>query len=92
MKENEKFLRMLGATGTKKILEFLDTHSTGQYKEMAEFMSVHSLNIRLRDLLSFGLIYHHLEREPKKVEWYEITKRGKQVLHYLRCLVELIGS
>lgn len=92
MKENEEFLKMLGATGTKKILEFLDTHKKGQYKEMAEFMSVHSLNIRLRDLLSFGLICRYLEREPKKTEWYSLTQKGKQVLYYLRCLVGSIGE
>lgn len=59
---------------------------------MAEFMNVHSLNIRLRDLLSFGLIHRHLEREPKKTEWYSLRQKGKQVLYYLRCLVGLSGE
>jgi len=86
---NEEALRVFGATGTKEILEFLDEQSTGKYKEMAGFVNSHSLNDRLRDLLGLGLISYHLERDPKKKEWYEITEKGKQALQHLRALIEI---
>ena len=91
MEDNERdFLKMLGATGTKKILEFLDEHRTAQYKEMAGFVNTHSLNQRLRDLLDFELVSHHLERNPKRREWYSLTEKGKYALQHSRALTNLI--
>ena len=33
-KDEEKLLKLLGARGTKQILEFLSEHDTAQYNEM----------------------------------------------------------
>lgn len=81
--------KVIGATGTKQVLEFLDEHGTGKYKEMGEFMNTGTLNHRLRDLLRLGLICHHMKRNPNKIQWYEITEKGKQALQHLRALIEL---
>ncbi len=86
------FLKLLGAKGTREILELMNQHSTVQYKEMMGFVNTPTLNKRLRDLLIFGLISHHLERVETRREWYEITEKGKQALQYLRALIELTAG
>ena len=88
----EEVLKVFGAKSTKMVLEFLNQHGKGQYKEMGGFMNLGTLNIRLNELLDLGLVSHHLERKPKKTEWYEITEKGKQALKYLRALVELTAD
>lgn len=76
--ENEEaVLKVFGAKGTKLVLESLNQHGKGQYKEMGEFMNLGTLNYRLNELLDLGLVSHHLERKPKKTEWYEITEKGE---------------
>ncbi len=91
-KKEKVFLKLLGATGTKQILEFLDEHETARYSQMEKFMNTHTLNARLRGLLAFGLVRHHLERVERRKEWYEITEMGRIVLQHMRDLVELIGE
>ncbi len=90
--KNEEALKVFGAKGTKKVLEFLNQHVRAQYKEMGEFKNLGTLNIRLNELLDLGLISHHLERVETRREWYELTEKGKQALKYLRALVELTVS
>ena len=85
-------LKLLGAKGTREILELMSQHGTVQYKQMMGFVNTPTLNQRLRDLLIFGLISHHLERVETRREWYEITEKGKQALEYLRALVELTAG
>ena len=77
--KNEDALKVFGAKGTKPVLEFLNQHGKGQYKEMGEFMNLGTLNFRLNELLDLGLVSHHLERKPKKTEWHEITEKGKMI-------------
>ena len=91
----EEVFKLFGAKGTKEVLEFLDEHGKGQYIELGQFISYNTLNLRLRGLLSFGLISHHFERKPRKKEWYQLTEKGKQALQHLRALAEihkLIGA
>jgi len=57
-KDEEKLLKLLGAKGTRQILEFLDEHGTAQYNQMTEFSSTYALNRRVRELLAFGFIPH----------------------------------
>ncbi|KYK37789.1 MAG: winged helix-turn-helix transcriptional regulator [Theionarchaea archaeon] len=87
-----KFLKMLGATGTRQILEFLGEQDTARYTQMEEFLNTHTLNKRLRQLLVFGLVRHHLERAETRKEWYELTEKGREVLQHLQALVELIAE
>ena len=61
-KGEKDLLRMLGARGTKQILEFLDQHGLCQYKQLEEFMNTHTLNIRLREMLTFGLVQFYFDR------------------------------
>jgi DNA-binding HxlR family transcriptional regulator len=86
----EKFLKLLGSKGTKRILEFLDEHGVARYKQMEEFLNTHTLNQRLRELLAFDLIRHHLERIETRKEWYELTDKGREVLQILQTLTALI--
>lgn len=72
-----------------EILEFLNEREQTQYKDMTTLASVHTLNERLRDLLKFGFIEHHLERIPLRREWYEVTEKGKKVVERLRILLSI---
>jgi DNA-binding HxlR family transcriptional regulator len=87
MEEKDEFLKMIGSTGTKKILDVIHEHGTAQYKDFQPFMNAHTLNRRLRELLIFGLLEHHIKKEEKRMEWYTITEKGKKVAELLREIV-----
>ena len=88
-KDEEKLLKLIGAKGTRQILEYLDEHSTAQYNEMTEFSSIHALNRRVRELLAFGFIEHHFERGEARKEWYSLTERGEKLLECMRAIIEV---
>ncbi len=88
-KREEDLLKMLGLKSTKDILEFLDEYGTAQYKQLQQFVNTHTLNTRLRDLLDFSLVQHHLVREEVRKEWYEPTEKGLKVLQHLRGIIEV---
>ena len=89
---SEEFMRMIGLKGTRGILEFLNENEKGQYKDFIKFANNHVLTLRLRQLLVFGLIEHHLTREVKRVEWYTITEKGRKILQYLKKMEEIISE
>ncbi|MBU7018263.1 MAG: winged helix-turn-helix transcriptional regulator [Theionarchaea archaeon] len=91
-KKEEGFLKMLGLKATKKILEYLDENETAQYKQLQQFVNTHTLNTRMRELLDFDLVQHHLVREDVRREWYEPTEKGRKVLQYLREMVHVIDE
>jgi DNA-binding HxlR family transcriptional regulator len=86
----KEFLKMIGAKGTKEILVFLDENGKGQYMQFRQYMSSHMLNVRLKQLLEFGLIKHHVTKLERKMEWYTITEKGKKIVHYLKEMEEII--
>ena len=88
-KKEESFLKMLGLKATKDILEYLEGHDTAQYKELQQFVNTHTLNTRMRELLDFKLVQHHLVREDVRKEWYEPTEKGKKILGHLREMVQI---
>ena len=71
---DEEFLKIIGLTGTKQILEFISEHGTAQYKDFQPFVNTHTLNRRLRELLIYGFLEHHIEKEEKRMEWYTLTE------------------
>ena len=91
-KKEEDFLKMLGLKATKRILEYLEENGTAQYKQLQQFVNTHTLNTRMKELLDFGLVQHHLVREDVRREWYESTEKGKRVLHYLREIIRVIDE
>ncbi|KYK38400.1 MAG: hypothetical protein AYK18_17360 [Theionarchaea archaeon DG-70] len=88
-KKEKDFLKLLGQSGTKDILFYLNRHGKGQYKDFNSQICSPVLNKRLPRLVKFGLITHHLTREDMKKEWYEITDTGKKVVEHLRRLIEI---
>jgi len=86
----KEFLKMIGGKGTKEILEFLDENRKGRYMQFRQYMSTRMLNIRLRELLIFGLVEHHITKQERKNEWYTITKKGKKILRCLKKMEEVI--
>lgn len=86
----EEFLRLMGLRGTIEILGHLNEHGSGQYKDFTGFADVPVLNKRLRQLLEYDLITHHLEKKEMRREWYEITDKGKKVLQILEEIVRVV--
>ena len=79
----ENFFKLISLKSARDILTYLNEHDTVQHTELNSFMNAATLYIRLTELLEFSLIEHHLEKEPTRREWYEITEKGKKVLEYL---------
>ncbi len=88
MKEKD-ILKCLAARGAKQILEFLYEQDTARYHQMEAFMNTYTLNRRLYELLSLGLIEHHIKKEGKRREWYELTEKGEKVVQWLRNLEKI---
>ena len=87
-----ELFQLLGSKGTRKILQYLFKHGKAQYKDLDLDISVPTVSTRLLKLLEFSLIEHHLQKEPSRVEWYEITEKGRKILTYLEELVAVIKS
>jgi DNA-binding HxlR family transcriptional regulator len=88
-KESEEiFFKLISLKGTRDILNYLNEHGTAQHTNLNTLMSAATLNARLLDLLKFGLIEHHLEKEGVRKEWYAITRKGKRILQLLAELVK----
>ena len=93
MDERERrILKLVGLRGTLDILRHLDQHGTGQYMDFIQYANVPTLNARLKQLLDFNLITHHLEKKELRKEWYEITERGRKVLQSLEGIINLGGE
>jgi DNA-binding HxlR family transcriptional regulator len=82
-----EFFLLIGSKGTRKILQYLCKHGKGQYKDFDLGISVPTISTRLSKLLEFNLIEHHLQKEPARKEWYEITEKGREISKYLEDLV-----
>jgi DNA-binding HxlR family transcriptional regulator len=90
MEKQEKFIKMLGSKATRSILRFLDEEETARYKQFQEFVNTHTLNTRLKELMEYDLIQHHMVREETRREWYEATERGQKVLKLLDELADMV--
>jgi DNA-binding HxlR family transcriptional regulator len=90
-KDEKEFLMLLGAKGTKKLLELLDEHGTVEYKQMTGFTSVPTLNTRLRKLLALNLIEYRFEGEKERKKWYKLTDKGKRILQHLKDMIDTMG-
>ncbi len=88
----ETLLGLLSRPHTGEILEFFGQREQTQYRDLQPFYSVHTLNTRLAELCTWGLIEHHFERIPLRKEWYELTEKGKDVSHRIRALKEDLAS
>ncbi|MGD2249767.1 MAG: winged helix-turn-helix transcriptional regulator [Candidatus Methanofastidiosia archaeon] len=89
MTKNEKILKLLGLTGTVFILEYMDTHTKTQYKDLNKTLAAYTLNCRLKEFLDLKLIEHHFIRKEKREEWYEITEKGEKLLQIIKKLQNL---
>ncbi|KYK32136.1 MAG: hypothetical protein HXS48_14000 [Theionarchaea archaeon] len=75
----KEFFRVLGLTATVEILKSIQK-GKNQYLDFFTTASVSTINERIKQLITLGIIQHHLGREPKRKEWYTLTERGKRVL------------
>ncbi|KYK29374.1 MAG: hypothetical protein AYK19_19835 [Theionarchaea archaeon DG-70-1] len=89
MQIKDEILKIFGRKGTMQIMEFLNRHKKVQYNQMKQFTNTHTLNRRIRELLKYQLVEHHLNKTKPRREWYEITQKGRKVL---QCAQELLES
>lgn len=90
MEKQEEFIKVLGSKATLSILQILSRKEKVRYKQMQQFVNTHTLNTRLKELLGYELIEHHIVREDTRKEWYEPTERGKKVLTLLNELASMV--
>ena len=88
--KGDSFFKLISLKGTRDILNYLNEHNTAQHASLNTLMSAATLNAKLIELLEFGLIEHHLEKEDVRKEWYTITEKGKRFLQLLADLVKII--
>jgi len=75
----KEFFRVLGLTATVDILKSIQK-GKNQYLDFFTTASVSTVNERIKQLITLGIIKHHLGREPRRKEWYTLTERGERVL------------
>ena len=90
MEKQEEFIKILGSKATRAILQFLERKEKARYKQLQEFVNTHTLNTRIKELLEYDLIQHHMVREETRKEWYEPTERGQKVLELLDELAGMV--
>jgi DNA-binding HxlR family transcriptional regulator len=90
IEKEEAFIKLLGSKGAKYVLEYLCENKRAQYKDLQEVINTHTLNVRIKGLLHYGLIQHHLVREDVRTEWYELTEKGQKTLDHLNELVRIV--
>ncbi len=91
MERMKEVTRLIGLTSTIDVLEFLSQRDEGTYSQLQEFVNTHTLNVRLKGLIEYGFVEHHLEKTEIRREWYTITKKGRKVLELCRELGSLVG-
>jgi DNA-binding HxlR family transcriptional regulator len=90
MEKQDQFIKVLGSKATRIILQFLEKEEKARYKELQQFVNTHTLNTRIKELLEFDLIQHHMIRDDTRKEWYEPTERGRKVLELLNELANMV--
>ncbi len=91
MRRRKALFEVIGSEGSIVILQILNKKGKARYKDFREFLTTYTLNSRIKDLLRYDLIRHHMHRGEVREEWYEITEKGKSVLELLNKSAELVG-
>lgn len=90
MKENEEdFIKVLTSKGAMEVLEYIHEHNEFHREDMKEFCGIRTLDIRLQELSTLGLI-QRLEKGQNRVERYSITDRGEKVLQVIESLFHVV--
>ena len=87
MDKEEEFLKLISLKGTIDILRYLNEHGTGQYKDLIELVNEVTLYNRVKQLLEFDLIIHHLNKKDIRKEWYVLSKKGRKILQVLEDII-----
>ena len=85
----DDFLKLIFSKHTINILRYLNEHKTGQFKDLMEFVNAVTLYNRMKQLLHYNLITHHVDKKELRREWYELTEKGRKVLQILESIIEL---
>lgn len=87
----EKFLKLISSKSARVIVKYMNEHKTAQHADLNAFMNAATLTTKLTELLTFGLIKHHLSKSGIRKEWYTITEEGNQILHHLDEMIEIVS-
>jgi len=87
---SEKYLLILLCTkSTRRILRFLSENGCNEYTEI-ESISRFSVDTELRALVHFGLVRYQCGAD-EKLEYYEITEKGREFLKHIEAAVQMIS-
>lgn len=88
MGKKRMLYKIATASKAREVLQFIKEHEMTRYKEMKIIAGVGTLNERLDELVTYGLIETNKEKRKKKR--YKITKKGKKVLTLLQKIEDLV--
>ena len=90
-----QILKIVGAKNTIDILRELKEHGWRQYKDLNKSINCCTLNERLKQLLDLHLIEHfsnERKRKVKRIEWYELTEKGKKILQHVEEMIKCVDE
>lgn len=73
------------------ILHFLNILGSARYGHLCDYINERTLDRGLEELLNLDLIEIHQENRSKK-KWYEITKKGKELLRMREEIAALVDA
>lgn len=86
----KEIFHIVGLVGTFELLKQIKEKEKCSYMNLPDNMSGASKNKRLSQLTNLKLTTHHFERgKDKRIEWYEITEKGRKFLSILEQLDQL---
>ena len=86
--ERRKLYKIATASKAKEVLLFIKKHDMTRYTNLKEVAGVGTLNERLFELVTYGLI--DTNKKKKKKKRYKITEKGKKVLDLLQEIEDLV--
>ncbi len=84
IEELRTLFKLLSLTGTLDILFDLYERGKARYTEFGVKVNTYSKTTRLHELCVAKLIEHHLEKDKKRKEWYELTEKGRRLVEQIR--------
>lgn len=85
----EEVFHLLSLKYVLAVLEFVCEHGETKYADMENDFTIHSIRIKVGDLIRCGLLQLCIERRERRKEWFEITEEGKKTLQIVDDLAGL---
>ena len=87
MNQKKSYIKIVGASKVRELLQYLKDNGPTRYKELNTFIGTGTLNERLVELSESGLIQSE-RRGERNFKFYEPTEKGLKVLEWLQRIDE----